>query len=135
MHTDIGTVDGGDLTRSLKTVAEGLAAFTAELGPELDNTTIVTMSEFGRRVEQNGNSGADHGHGGVALVLGGRVKGGVHGRWEGLESKVLDQGDVPGTNDYRDVLSDVVMGRLGLSSAQAAKIFPGWKPKPLGIMA
>ena len=116
-------------------MAEGLAAFTAELGPELDNTTIVTMSEFGRRVEQNGNSGADHGHGGVALVLGGRVKGGVHGRWEGLDPKVLDQGDVPGTNDYRDVLSDVVMGRLGLSSAQAAKVFPGWKPKSLGIMA
>jgi uncharacterized protein (DUF1501 family) len=135
MHTDIGTVDNGDLTRSLKTVAEGLAAFTAELGPELDNTTIVTMSEFGRRVEQNGNSGADHGHGGVTLVLGGRVKGGVRGRWEGLDSKVLDQGDVPGTNDYRDVLSDVVMGRLGLSAAQAGKVFPGWKPRTLGIMA
>ncbi|ONI68704.1 hypothetical protein BWI15_37650 [Kribbella sp. ALI-6-A] len=134
MHTDIGTVDNGDLTRSLKTVAEGLAAFTAELGPELENTTVVTMSEFGRRVEQNGNSGADHGHGGVALVLGGRVKGGVHGRWEGLDPKVLDQGDVPGTNDYRDVLSDVVMGRLGLSEAQAGKVFPGWKPRRLGVM-
>jgi uncharacterized protein (DUF1501 family) len=135
MHTDLGTVDGGDMTNSLKTVASALAAFAAELGPDLDNTTIVTMSEFGRRVGQNANSGADHGHGGVALVLGGGVKGGVHGKWEGLAPGVLDQGDVPGTNDYRDVLSEVVMRRLGLSEGQAGKVFPGWKPSPLGIMA
>jgi uncharacterized protein (DUF1501 family) len=135
MHTDLGTVDGGDMTNSLKTVASALAAFAAELGPDLDNTTIVTMSEFGRRVGQNANSGVDHGHGGVALVLGGGVKGGVHGKWEGLAPGVLDQGDVPGTNDYRDVLSEVVMRRLGLSEGQAGKVFPGWKPSPLGIMA
>ncbi|WBQ06357.1 DUF1501 domain-containing protein [Kribbella sp. CA-293567] len=135
MHTGLGTVDGGDMTNSLKTVATALAAFAAELGPELDNTTVVTMSEFGRRVEQNANSGTDHGHGGVALVLGGGVRGGVHGRWEGLASGVLDQGDVPGTNDYRDVLSEIVMRRLGLSEGQAGKVFPGWKPSPLGIMA
>ncbi|NEA34035.1 DUF1501 domain-containing protein [Streptomyces sp. SID13031] len=135
MHTDLGTVDGGDMTNSLKTVAGALAAFAAELGPDLDNTTVVTMSEFGRRVGQNANSGTDHGHGGVALVLGGGVKGGVHGRWEGLAPGVLDQGDVPGTNDYRDVLSEIVMRRLGLSEAQAGKVFPGWKPSSLGIMA
>lgn len=135
MHTDIGTVDGGDLTRSLKSVADGLAAFTADLGPELDNTTVVTMSEFGRRVAQNANSGADHGHGGVAMVLGGGVKGGVHGRWAGLKEDALDQGDVPGTNDYRDVLAEITMRRLGLSTAQAGKVFPGWKPEPVGVMA
>ncbi|MDX6262118.1 MAG: hypothetical protein QOH84_3806 [Kribbellaceae bacterium] len=135
MHTDLGTVDGGDMTNSLKTVATALAAFAAELGPDLDNTTVVTMSEFGRRVGQNANSGVDHGHGGVALVLGGGVKGGVHGKWEGLAPGVLDQGDVPGTNDYRDVLSEIVMRRLGLSGAQASKVFPGWKPSALGIMA
>ena len=116
-------------------MASALAAFTAELGPDLDNTTVVTMSEFGRRVGQNANSGTDHGHGGVALVLGGGVKGGVHGRWAGLAPGVLDQGDVPGTNDYRDVLSEIVMRRLGISEAQAGKVFPGWKPSPLGIMA
>jgi uncharacterized protein (DUF1501 family) len=135
MHTDIGTVEGGDMTNSLKTAGAALAAFAAELGPDLDNTTVVTMSEFGRRVEQNANSGADHGHGGVTMILGGGVKGGVHGRWEGLAPSVLDQGDVPGTNDYRDVLSEVVMGRLGLSAAQATKVFPGWKATPLGVMS
>lgn len=135
MHTDIGTVDGGDMTNSLKTVGAALATFAAELGPDLDSTTVVTMSEFGRRVEQNANNGADHGHGGVTMILGGGVKGGVHGRWEGLAPSVLDLGDVPGTNDYRDVLSEVVMGRLGLSAAQATKVFPGWKPTSLGIMS
>jgi uncharacterized protein (DUF1501 family) len=134
MHTGIGTVDQGDMTRALSEVAAALAAFAKDLGPAMDKTTVVTMSEFGRRVEQNANSGADHGHGGLALVLGGGVKRGVHGAWEGLAPNVLDQGDVPGTNDYRNVLAEVTAGSLGLGAAQLGKVFPGWKPKSLGIM-
>ena len=59
----------------------------------------------------------------------------MHGRWVGLSSAVLDQGDVPGTNDFRDVLSEVITHRLGLSSAQAAAVFNGWTPAPIGLMA
>lgn len=135
MHTDIGTPDGGDMKNMLTALSGALAAFAKELGPDLDNTTVLTMSEFGRRVEQNGNNGADHGHGGVCLVMGGGVKAGVHGKWVGLASNMLDSGDVPGTNDYRNVLSDVVSGRLGLTAAQLGKVFPDWKPASLGIMA
>jgi uncharacterized protein (DUF1501 family) len=135
MHTDIGTVEQGDMTRALGEVANALAAFTKDLGSAMDRTTIVTMSEFGRRVEQNANSGADHGHGGVALVLGGGVQRGVHGAWAGLAPSVLDQGDVPGTNDYRNVLAEITGRSLGLSPAQLGKVFPGWKAQSLGIMA
>ena len=135
MHTGIGTVDGGDMVSNVGQLAAALAAFTTDLGPLLDTTTIVTMSEFGRRVQANASGGADHGHGGVSLVIGGGVTGGVKGRWLGLSPAVLDQGDVPGTNDYRDVLGEVVARRLGLSDGQLGVVFPGWSRTRLGVMA
>lgn len=135
MHTGIGTIDDGDMTRHLGDLADGLAAFTTDLGPHLDSTTVITMSEFGRRLAQNGNGGTDHGHGGLLLAMGGGVDGGVHGRWEGLSEKVLDQGDVPGTNDYRDVLSEIVSRRLDVPLGSLGDVFPGWKPTPVGVMA
>ncbi|NEM90720.1 DUF1501 domain-containing protein [Galbitalea soli] len=134
-HTGMGTVDAGDMRRHLGDLATALAAFTSDLGTALDSTTIVAMSEFGRRVEQNASGGTDHGHGGAVLVLGGGVSAGVHGTWLGLDPTLLDQGDVPGWNDYRDVLSDVVTKRLGLSTGSMGTVFPGWTPTPVGIMA
>ena len=64
------------------------------------------MSEFGRRVQENGGLGTDHGHGSVMWLLGGNVRGGrVHGEWRGLQYENLFQGmDVAVTTDYRDVL-------------------------------
>jgi len=135
MHTGLGTIAGGAMTGNLGALATALAAFTTDLGPLLDTTTVVTMSEFGRRVTKNASGGVDHGHGGVSLVLGGGVKGGVKGVWPGLTPDVLDHGDVPGANDYRDLLSEVVGRRLGLSAGAVATVFPGWKPTALGVMA
>jgi uncharacterized protein (DUF1501 family) len=135
MHTGIGTVDQGDMMHALREVADALAAFAEDLGPTMDRMTVVTMSEFGRRVEQNAHGGADHGHGGLAFVLGGGVKRGVHGAREGLAPGALDQSDVPGTNDYRNVLAEVTGQSLGLSLAQLGRVFPGWKAESLGIMA
>jgi uncharacterized protein (DUF1501 family) len=134
MHTQIGTVGEGDMTRALKAVGDGLGAFFRDLGSAGSNVTVVMMSEFGRRVTQNASGGADHGHGGVSLVLGAGVAGGVKGRWEGLTPSVLDQGDVPGSNDYRNLLGEVVGARLGVSAAGVAKVFPGWRVSPLGVM-
>ncbi|MGL5865465.1 MAG: DUF1501 domain-containing protein, partial [Dermatophilaceae bacterium] len=68
------------------------------------------------------------------IAVGGGVRGGVHGRWLGLAKGVLDQGDVPGTNDYRNFLGEVVMSRLGLTAGQLAPVFPGWRVDPLGVM-
>lgn len=134
MHTGLGTVADGDMRRSLGALASGLARFFTELGSRADTTTVVLMSEFGRRIEQNANAGTDHGHGGLGLVLGGGVDGGVHGRWLGLDPAVRDQGDVPGSNDYRDFLGEVVMRRLGLTPGQLSTVFPGWTVSPLGVM-
>jgi hypothetical protein len=71
----------------------------------------------------------------LALVMGGGLAGAtVHGNWQGLAPEVTDQGDVPGSNDYRNVLGDVVSGRLGLSAADLSTVFPGHRHQSLGIM-
>jgi uncharacterized protein (DUF1501 family) len=132
MHTNIGGPDGGDMRNRLDELAGTLGAFATELGPALDDVTLVTMSEFGRRVEVNGNSGTDHGHGGVMLLLGGGLAGGrVHGRWPGLAPSALDQGDLAGANDYRDVLAELLQARLGVRNWKP--IFPGHSYRRLGV--
>lgn len=133
-HSGMGTVDSGDMMRHLGDLATSLAAFTADLGSDrLDDTTIVTMSEFGRRVEENASGGTDHGHGGAVLVIGGGVQPGVHGVWKGLGQRTVE-GDVPGWNDYRDVLTEVVSKRLSLSDGKLKHVFPGWRAAPVGVM-
>jgi uncharacterized protein (DUF1501 family) len=132
MHTNLGRVDGGEMRNNLTDLCNALAAFAADLGPALDNVTVITMSEFGRRVEENGNAGTDHGHGGVMLLLGGGLNGSrVHGNWPGLAPGALDQGDVAGANDYRDVLAEALVGRMGL--ADVGPIFPDHAYKKLGV--
>jgi uncharacterized protein (DUF1501 family) len=132
MHTNIGGPDGGDMRNRLNELAGALGAFATDLGPALDDVSVVTMSEFGRRVEANGNAGFDHGHGGLMLLLGGGMVGGkVHGRWPGLAPSALDQGDLAGANDYRDVLSELLRARLGVGDVK--NIFPGLKPNNIGV--
>jgi len=136
MHTNLGTVDGGAMKSQLTMLGESLAAFTQDLGDRLDDVTVVVMTEFGRRVEQNANAGTDHGHGGAVLLLGGRLVGGtVHGAWQELHPDVLDRGDVPGWTDYRDVLAAVVTARLGIGAAALPAVFPGHRVQPIGLMA
>lgn len=137
MHTNIGSPLGGDFTTLASGLGSGLATFLKDLGTAAATTTIVVMTEFGRRVEANASAGVDHGHGGVALVLGGGVSGGLKGTWDDnwySSQDYLDTGDIPGTNDYRDLLAEVVMKRFGLTAAQITPVFPDWTPKPLGVM-
>jgi len=132
MHTGLGTVDGGDMRNHLTELSEALAAFAVDIGPEaLRNVNIVTLSEFGRRVQQNGNAGTDHGHGGAMLLIGGGLAGGrVHGRWPGLAPAALDNGDLAGANDYRDTLAELLRTRFGV--ADPAAVFPGHQPRRVG---
>lgn len=134
MHTGIGTVDTGDMREALQGVGDGLAAFFTDLGPKADSTTVVLMSEFGRRFEQNGSGGTDHGHGGLAMVMGAGVRGGVYGTWNGLTEADLKEGDLPGNNDFRNFLGEVVMSTLGLSEGALSSVFPDWKITTSGLM-
>ena len=133
-HVNMGKVDNGQTQDMLGQLAEGLGAFATDLGPKLDSTTVVVMTEFGRRVEQNASWGTDHGHGATVMVMGGGVKGGtIHGNWPGIAPEALDQGDVAGANDYRNVLGELVTSRLGVTDLST--IFPGHQVQPIGFMA
>jgi len=120
----------GQLANRLSPLGLGLAAFAQRLGPVLEDTVVVVMSEFGRTVRQNGNGGTDHGHGNAMWLLGGPVAGGrVHGRWPGLADGALHEGrDLAITTDFRQVLSDIASQHLGLPDARLSELFPGWRP-------
>jgi uncharacterized protein (DUF1501 family) len=132
MHDGMGTVDGGWMVNQLTELSGAMAAFATELGPDLDRVTLITLSEFGRRVQENGSQGLDHGHGNAVLIMGGGVRGGkVYGRWPGLADLRLDQGDLAGTTDYRSIVTEVLQRRLGVGSVSA--VFPGFRPQSLGM--
>jgi uncharacterized protein (DUF1501 family) len=88
--------------------------------------TLVTMSEFGRTVKENGDHGTDHGHANVMFALGGDVRGGkVYGAWPGLEREQLYEGrDLNVTTDFRTVLSELVARHMG--NREIASVFPGF---------
>ncbi|NJN79890.1 MAG: DUF1501 domain-containing protein [Anaerolineales bacterium] len=112
----------------MKDLAEGLAAFHADMQDHQNQLTTVTMSEFGRRASENGSLGTDHGHGSMMMVLGGNVDGGkIHGEWPGMgDGQLMGPGDLAVTTDYRDVLSEVLTKRLNNSATN--QIFPEYQP-------
>jgi uncharacterized protein (DUF1501 family) len=114
-------------------LAKGLAAFYKDLGREIEHTTVVVMTEFGRRVEENSAFGTDHGRGSVMFVLGGGVKGGrVLGKWPGLTKEVLEgPGDLPVVNNYRNVLGPI-LERHGAGD-KLGKIFPEFEINPMSL--
>jgi uncharacterized protein (DUF1501 family) len=119
----------GQLAVRLKDFADGLAALDRDLGPRMSDVVVLTMSEFGRTVRENGNRGTDHGHATAMLVLGGPVKGGrVCGRWPGLRREQLYEGrDLAVTTDFRSLFTEVAVKHLG---APAELLFPGFTSKP-----
>jgi uncharacterized protein (DUF1501 family) len=122
----------GQIANRLDDFARGLAALAQDLGDRMADTVIVTMSEFGRAVAQNGSGGTDHGHGNAMFVLGGAVKGGhVYGRWPGLAPEQRHDGrDLAITTDFRDVFAELVVRHLGADPATAAAVFPGYAVRP-----
>src|SRR5439155_12447629 len=106
-------------------------------GDHMDDVVVLTMSEFGRTVHENGNRGTDHGHATAMLILGGAVRGGkVHGRWPGLAREQLFEGrDLAVTTDFRTLFAEVARRHLRLPDT--AELFPGFRTDPstfLGVM-
>lgn len=114
-------------------LANGLAAFYEDLGERMNGVTAVVMSEFGRRVQENGGLGTDHGHGSMMMVLGGGIHGGqVYTRWPGLQpEQLVGPGDLAVTTDYRDVLGELLHKRL--NNPQATAVFPGYTVNEIGL--
>jgi uncharacterized protein (DUF1501 family) len=132
MHSDMGSADAGWMFDHLTELSGALSAFATDLGAGMNDVSVVTLTEFGRRVEENGSGGVDHGFGQAVLLLGGGLKGGqVHGTWPGLAEDDLVDGDVNGVNDYRWVLAEVLEKRCRASSV--GTIFPGVGSERLGL--
>ena len=95
----------------------------------MQDVVVLTMSEFGRAVAENGNRGTDHGHGNAMMIIGGGVRGGrVYGTWPGLAREQRYEGrDLAVTTDFRSVFAEVAGGHLGL--ADTRHVFPGFKDK------
>jgi uncharacterized protein (DUF1501 family) len=125
-HVQQGSVGQGQMPRLIDEFARGLAAFYADLQDQMNKITVVTMSEFGRRVQENSSHGTDHGHGNVMFVLGGGINGGkVYGEWPGLsKDRLYGPGDLAITTDFRDVLGEIVQKRLLNDNLTA--VFPGY---------
>jgi len=134
--THVGQGAGqGQLANRLRDFGAALAAFVQDLGDRMGDVVILTMSEFGRTVAENGNRGTDHGHATAMLLLGGGVRGGkVYGRWPGLARERLYEGrDLAVTTDFRALFAEVAGRHLGI--AKPATLFPGWTgAPPLGVM-
>lgn len=133
MHADYGTQEWGQMQSMVGAFARSVAAFFKDLGPVGDRVTLATISEFGRRVAQNGNRGLDHGWGNMMLAMGGGVRGGqYYGRWPGLDAGKLVSGDLQVTTDYRNVLGEIVAKRF--PDRPLGQVFPGLTYNPVGLM-
>jgi uncharacterized protein (DUF1501 family) len=132
--TDIGGWDThvnqgssrGQLANRLQEFAVGISAFAMDLGARMEDVLVVTMSEFGRTVRENGNRGTDHGHANAMLLIGSGVQGGkVYGDWPGLNNDQLYDGrDLSLTTDFRDVLGEIAQRHL--RSQNLPTLFPGY---------
>ncbi|MGZ9165852.1 MAG: DUF1501 domain-containing protein, partial [Anaerolineales bacterium] len=124
----------GLMPNLMKDLAEGLAAFHADMFEYMNSLATVTMSEFGRRASENGSLGTDHGHGSMMMVLGGNVNGGkVHGQWPGMrEGQLIGPGDLAVTTDYRDILAEICAKRL--NNPAMDQIFPDYQAKMVGVI-
>lgn len=117
----------GQLAQRLNDFGQGIAALARDLGDRMEDVVILTMSEFGRAVAENGNRGTDHGHGNAMFIVGGQnIRGGkVYGKWPGLaREQRYDGRDLAVTTDFRAVFAEVVRGHLGLADTRT--IFPGF---------
>ena len=133
MHVDLGQFNTGWMHDQLTELSGALAAFATDLGTSaMNDVSLVTLTEFGRRAEENGSGGVDHGFGQAVLLLGGGIRGGhVHGVWPGLADADLVDGDLDGVNDYRKVLAELLEKRCEAGSV--SDVFPDLAADRLNI--
>lgn len=107
-----------------KQISEAVAAFQKDLKAQNmgGKVTLMTFSEFGRRVNQNGTAGTDHGTAAPLFVIGDTVRGGMIGENPSL-TNVDASGDIKAVFDYRQIYSTVLSDHLGLSTASTTEIF------------
>jgi uncharacterized protein (DUF1501 family) len=124
-HSD----QAGSFARNLKSTVDAIAAFQNDLEVRglADRVLVHLWSEFGRRPEENGSAGTDHGAAGVGFLIGTRAAGTMIGEHPGVTS--LDaQGNLRATSDFRALYASLVEGWLG--GADARDVIPGAAQQP-----
>ncbi len=133
-HSAQGPINGG-MSVTMQQLAQAIGAFHADMvgANRINNVTLVASSEFGRVARENASQGTDHGHGNAMFVMGGAVRGGrVMTAWPGLAAGQLYQNqDLQVTIDYRDILAETVLRRLGNTNLDV--VFPGYTPTMRGV--
>jgi uncharacterized protein (DUF1501 family) len=139
-HFFQGSAEGSQADRA-RVLAQGLAAFEADLRAQSGDVSVFVMTEFGRRIYENSSAGTDHGRGFAAMILSDKIKG---GRILGPRNFLDDDGEQGGEGmrvvggmriqyDFRDVFGDVLRGTMGMKRGDA--VFPGFKFTPTGLLA
>jgi uncharacterized protein (DUF1501 family) len=124
----------GVFARNVADLSNSMVAFWTDLSAYQDDVTVMTMTEFGRTVKQNGTGGTDHGRGSCNFILGNDVNGGlVHGKVNELAVENLEDGrDLAVTTDFRSVFSEVADKHLKINNDSI--LFPEWKGNKIGVM-
>ena len=132
--------ENGTFSNNISDLSQSLAAFYTDLDGSQSEApskrlTVVVQSEFGRRIRQNASHGTDHGTANPILVLGGNVRGGIHGTWPGLAPDLrYDGADLAPTTDFRRVLSEILLRRFG--NPNLGQVFPAYRDyTPLNIVS
>jgi uncharacterized protein (DUF1501 family) len=117
----------------MTSLGQGLAAFYTDVGSAMENTTVMVMTEFGRRVQENSSFGTDHGRGSVMFLMGGGIRGGrVIGQWPGLSPDLLTgPGDLQVVHNYRNLIAPI-LSRHG-AGARLGTIFPDFRLEPVDV--
>ena len=136
---NVNTV-GGAYYNLMATLNDGLLAFYNDLRAQglLDDTLVLSFSEFGRRISENGSQGTDHGSASVMMAMGGKVNGGLYGTAPNLNTDpgnpTLENsaGDVKFETDFRSVYAQVLDGWLGTDSVKL--LGANFRKKGLGFI-
>jgi uncharacterized protein (DUF1501 family) len=132
-HVNQGT-ETGVFARNVNDLSISMMAFWTDLGTYQDDVTVMSMTEFGRTVKENGTGGTDHGRASCNFILGNDVNGGlVHGLMNPLSIENLEDGrDLAVTTDFRSVFSEVANKHLNIHNSKV--LFPDWEGKEIGVM-
>ncbi|PWQ97279.1 DUF1501 domain-containing protein [Leucothrix arctica] len=130
-HQNQGGAEGAQ-ANNLKNFSDGIAAFYQDMGSHMQDTMILTMTEFGRTAQENGSFGTDHGHASTWFALGGGVQQGIYGEWPGLQESQLENGRyLAQATDFRDIFSEIVTQHLGNNDES---IIPNYAANAIGFL-
>jgi len=132
-HVNQGAT-AGPFAKNANDLSKSITAFWTDVEAYQDMVTLMTMTEFGRTVKQNGNRGTDHGRASCNFILGNDVQGGiVYGDVKELAKENLEDGrDLAVTTDFRTVFSAVATSHLQIQNNKV--LFPDWKETTIPLM-